>query len=149
MTGTIQELTYSRENKCIHRWNFRDVELLCGKSTKAGKNDKSYQLWPKGEFAIGWRRRQKPHHPKKIGLKSHFSNSFVLLVTPVMQHTYSVSILLHLSLCTDQIKCPTDENPWNLIYKLKCKLLPPRQIKYTVDFDSELKIGEVRYDNMI
>ena len=27
-------------------------------------------------------------------------------------------------------------------------VLPPRQIKYPVDFDGELKIGEVRYDNM-
>ena len=27
-------------------------------------------------------------------------------------------------------------------------VLPPRQIKYLVDFDGELKIGDVRYDNM-
>ena len=35
------------------------------------------------------------------------------------------------------------------IYKMAKFLLPPRQIKYPVDFDGELKIGEVRYDNMI
>ena len=27
-------------------------------------------------------------------------------------------------------------------------LLPHRQIKYSVDFDDELKIGDVRYDKM-
>ena len=27
-------------------------------------------------------------------------------------------------------------------------ILPPRQIKYPVDFDEELKIGDVRYDDM-
>ena len=27
-------------------------------------------------------------------------------------------------------------------------LLPHRQIKYPVDFDDELKIGDVRYDKM-
>ena len=29
-----------------------------------------------------------------------------------------------------------------------CLLLPHRQIKYPVDFDDELKVGDVRYDNM-
>ena len=28
------------------------------------------------------------------------------------------------------------------------KLLPHRQIKYPVDFDDELKIGDVRYNDM-
>ena len=31
---------------------------------------------------------------------------------------------------------------------LSCVILPHRQIKYPVDFDDELKIGDVRYDNM-
>ena len=32
--------------------------------------------------------------------------------------------------------------------KGKDLLVPPRQIKYPVDFDDELKIGDVRYDDM-
>ena len=34
------------------------------------------------------------------------------------------------------------------IYICFCWLLPHRQIKYPVDFDDELKIGDVRYDKM-
>ena len=30
----------------------------------------------------------------------------------------------------------------------KYMLIPPRQINYPVDFDDELKIGDVKYDNM-
>ena len=37
---------------------------------------------------------------------------------------------------------------FDLIFELKCMVLSRLQKKKTVDFDDELKIGDIRYDNM-